>query len=552
MSVFIVLSGSSAKSDNDNSIDTNLSTSELITPEHTITKVGSTITLSCVPNIVSSNIADDYKWILLHKPANSKTSLIGKISSSVLTIDKEGYYVIELALYKKNVKIGTNYSYIGTPSVVHYVRSSAKGKNTGSDWMNAWNKLPVSLVRGHTYYMADGVYPPYYCNTPQEDVKPIYIKKAINDDHGTDAGWDKGSMGNGQAIFKANDSDKSSPFILNSNYVVIDGQRGEKNDKAGKHGFKFLNQTRGTVENHGFMVGNKQGISANVHQIKIKHCEIQAATGRGFQVHSMVQSNKNLLLHSCYIHDIIGISIYFVNTSNSIVEYCYVARNHSDPVGHGEGIQTNGTDIRNKPACLSNIIRYNTWEDIEGTAVIVGDKGWKVYGNLAFYTQKYINSDPQGRHKAGIKCNNFVGMGFYTTTAGGSRPDNKIFNNTIIGGYSKYTNGPNMGVSLTGSNNIIYNNLWANCARLPAMGRVHDYNMYFNNNINNKHLEPVKETHVQYVKSDPFVKSASNDFRLRNDTDSGIELDSEYSYDMDGKKRGVKGKWTRGAFQFED
>ena len=38
----------------------------------------------------------------------------------------------------------------------HYVRAGATGLNNGSDWNNAWTSLPATLVRGDTYYIADG------------------------------------------------------------------------------------------------------------------------------------------------------------------------------------------------------------------------------------------------------------------------------------------------------------------------------------------------------------------------------------------------------------
>jgi len=38
----------------------------------------------------------------------------------------------------------------------HYVRAGATGAGDGSDWENAYTQLPPNLVRGDTYYIADG------------------------------------------------------------------------------------------------------------------------------------------------------------------------------------------------------------------------------------------------------------------------------------------------------------------------------------------------------------------------------------------------------------
>ena len=43
-----------------------------------------------------------------------------------------------------------------------YVRDGASGD--GSDWTNAWDDLPGALIRGDTYYMADGNYSSYQVN----------------------------------------------------------------------------------------------------------------------------------------------------------------------------------------------------------------------------------------------------------------------------------------------------------------------------------------------------------------------------------------------------
>src|SRR5687768_17254029 len=42
-----------------------------------------------------------------------------------------------------------------------YVRQGATGSGNGSDWTNAYTSLPASLVRGDTYYVADGTYAGY-------------------------------------------------------------------------------------------------------------------------------------------------------------------------------------------------------------------------------------------------------------------------------------------------------------------------------------------------------------------------------------------------------
>ncbi len=529
------------------------SITEYITPEHSIAAVGTTVHLACVPAI--TNPPYTYNWQLLVRPAASTASLTETTTSiTSLLLDSNGYYIIQLTLYRNGLPVGTHYAYVGTPSVVHYVNDNAAAGGNGAGWATAWRSLPATLSRGHTYYIADGTYPGYYCNTPQDGVTPIYIKKAVGADHGSGTGWDTPSMGSGQAVFQTQDPyddnvpTTRTPFTLNANYIVIDGQVGRGNGSVEQHGFKFYNAigaTTGTWQSS-FLIGSIIGAPSTSHHISIKHCEIAKPgcdnsrwRGRGLYVSSMMESLTYLLLHSCHIHDIPGISIYFNNTRNSTVEYCHVARNHSDAVSHGEGIQTGGN-------CSYNVVRYSIWEDIEGTAIIVGDTGWEVYGNLAYYTPAYVNSNPLGRHAPGVLCSNFVGMGFFTTTGGGSRAYCKIYNNTISGNNLTAADGGTLGIYLTGVGNIAYNNIFANCRRLRITIPDADYNLLYNNASDDSYTE----AHIQRPAANPFVDAASHNYHLAADTNAGLLLDDIFSYDMEGNKRGSTGNWSRGAFQY--
>jgi hypothetical protein len=86
-----------------------------------------------------------------------------------------------------------------------YVRAGAIGNGSGADWANAYPTLPSTLVRGDTYYIADGNYGGYTFNTPTSGQQYIYIKKASGGDHGTDVGWNS-SFGDGQVVFTGNGS----------------------------------------------------------------------------------------------------------------------------------------------------------------------------------------------------------------------------------------------------------------------------------------------------------------------------------------------------------
>ena len=115
----------------------------------------------------------------------------------------------------------------------HYVRQGATGSNTGTDWTNAWTQLPSTLIRGDTYYIADGTYPGYVFDDSISGSLYITIKKATIIDHGTDVGW-QNIDGDSQAIF-------NGTIIFFTNDYIIDGNGTHliPSDNTNDYGFKI-------------------------------------------------------------------------------------------------------------------------------------------------------------------------------------------------------------------------------------------------------------------------------------------------------------------------
>src|SRR3990170_8876129 len=101
-------------------------------------------------------------------------------------------------------------------AAIRHVRAGASGNGSGSDWTNAYPSLPASLVRGDTYYVADGSYSSYTFDDSQNGAW-IYIKKAIASDHGTSTGW-QSAYGDGVAVF--------GPLKFTTGSYEMDGQVG--------------------------------------------------------------------------------------------------------------------------------------------------------------------------------------------------------------------------------------------------------------------------------------------------------------------------------------
>ncbi|MCP4177658.1 MAG: DUF5123 domain-containing protein [bacterium] len=422
----------------------------------------------------------------------------------------------------------------------HYILSSATGNNDGTDWANAWTELPDDLERDHVYFIGDGNYSSYTFDDSETETQYIYVIKAEENEHGTEEGWET-EFGDNQALFlveEGSTAEHGSVITIQTGYWYVDGQIGSKDSG---HGFKF--QTTQYGLNYIVQILDPEYSNTVLSNIHLIHCELQhtgtdnaLGGGRGFQVHSLAALTKSTIRY-CYIHDIPGINIYFANSSYNVLEYSYISRNHSDPVSHGEGLQAN-------EATHNIIVRYNTWEDIEGTAVIIATRDFEIYGNIAFYSDNYPNPGQGG------------GVSGFVYGGGGSGVSNtniKIYNNTIYN-----MSGTNDGIGLPNEveANIAYNNIWVDCTRIRFFGVDHDYNFYYNiddhgGNLDSQESFKIFEPNGQMGTSDPFINAAAGNFHLSAETNAGFILQSPYNKDMEGKTRGADGIWSIGAFEFE-
>ena len=257
-----------------------------------------------------------------------------------------------------------------------YVRADATGLNNGSDWANAYTKLPSTLTRGDTYYLADGNYGSQVFSTPNSGSTQIVIKKAVEADHGTATGWSS-SYGDGQAVF--------SNWQIYTDYYVFDGQRRNANWRAGdvsEYGIKVAGAGPVRLDN---------GSGTGGDNLSFRYVDIQGGgrdTGRGDDVIYGLAGNSNISFQYCALHDS-DRTIFLMrgNWQNLLVDQTYMARNTSTPAIHGELLSmTDSTNV---------VWSNNVMEDIEGTAFIAGLNGgtasnWQIYGNVALHIAGYI------------------------------------------------------------------------------------------------------------------------------------------------------------------
>ncbi len=410
----------------------------------------------------------------------------------------------------------------------YYVAAGANGN--GSDWANAYGALPASLVRGATYYVAAGRYSGYVFDDPASGTSVITVKKATAADHGTSTGW--------QAAY-ANQAVFAGTLQFQSNNYVFDGQVRNPDWRSG-YGFKVdVSQAGG---NYGIEVGIAFQLA--VSNITVRHTEIQGTGDRTdkYNDRGLVTAlgSSNVTLSRSYVHDQGNVNLHLFRTTNVIVEYTWMARNHSTPADHSEGVAA--------PEGTSNFVfRYNVMEDIEGTAFIATPTGghpacsgtsqrdWYIYGNV--FMNKLGSSVGTGGGVLYIFDANHTG-------------DLVFFNNTIanvgVGSVGLETGSASAGCAASMK---VQNNIWYNVGQaVNRTGGVTNLTWSHNSYYQTATSDP--DANKQSGSLNPFLNVAGFDLNLSSETATGLVLGAPYNVDAYGRTRGSDGKWDRGAFEF--
>ncbi len=403
-----------------------------------------------------------------------------------------------------------------------YVYSGATGNGSGSDWVNAFRDTPSGFERDTVYYFAGGNYSGTIISTPVDGTRPIILQKATPSDHGTDTGW-LNSMASTAAKF-------NSPLQFFTSNITVDGVTG-----SGTVGFGFEIY----FTNAGYHLVSVPGDYPDQTNITVKHCEMHfdtrhaANTANAFY---FAGATSNLYIGYNYIHDIPGCAVLTRSCNNVVFEYNHIARNRSNAQWHAEGWSDSGS---------SNVVcRYNIWEDIEGTGVIVNlnagtvstADNWQIYGNVFYLPQNHVSTG--------------YGHGIATCINAQECTNWKFYNNTISNIVEGLAAGLSFEVSATG--NEVIDNLWYCAPGRTCKPANHynvnsaDYNYYFSS------IDHYAETRQQIGTTDPFFNSTAGNFQLTADTAGGLPLSAPYNQDMYGVIRGFNGTWDRGAYQFSN
>jgi hypothetical protein len=394
-----------------------------------------------------------------------------------------------------------------------YVRAGATGLSNGSDWTNAYASWPASLVRGDTYYIADGTYGGNTFDDATSGATLITIKKATGTDHGTDVGW-LSTYGDGTATFTGQLN------FMTSNWV-LDGQTGG-GPGSWTTGFGF--KVSITSTNPGLRTGA-------VDNITIRHIAVQgtldnSAGGSIAQDGIAVYGGTNVRLSYYYIYDM-GRCIFFLSPLNFIAEYGYTGQHVSSSAVHSETASVWEFIVANP----NNVtFRYNVFTHAEGTGgLIIHGNDIKIYGNVF-----YRPSGDTWEH----------GNGVIGTWTAGTITNGKVYNNTFI---NMGNIGPVFGALFTPptTGNEARNNLFYTVANvgLGSLFPTYSHNHYISTTSGT-------ETGKTTGTGDPFVNFTGLDFRLKAATAAGMTLSSPFNIDMFGNTRGSDGTWDRGAVEF--
>jgi len=423
------------------------------------------------------------------------------------------------------------------------VTPTGSGSMNGADWSNAM-QWPPTFSRGNTYYLAGGSYGSGVFSTPVSGSTFITIKKATASDHVTDTGW-QASYGTSVALF--------TNISFSTSYWIFDGVTGGGPGSWGTgHGFEVTALSDLIVLNGSIGNITVRHVNAHVFPENAPHDSMgDPNTGTNFfEIFKGTAGGiGNITVQYCYFHNVFGCPFQMVGWDTVTIEYNYLRQNRGSAAWHSAGIAVH-------PTTTNVTVRYNVWEDIEGTSFIdgieYGEIGhWYVYGNVFAHTGNY------GSSVSGV---------ITTANDATNRVTNNhwgVYNNSIINvkGVAKLYWADPAGTDIIVENNLFYgnrtNDSYTNYVFIQGAGVTYDYNHYsatahpgfFTPGAHENSLYWGPNCLLSADTTNYFVNWQNGDYRL-NQALAGIALPSPYGQDILGNTRGADGTWDVGAYEY--
>lgn len=428
------------------------------------------------------------------------------------------------------------------------------------------SQLPSTLVRGDTYYMADGTYTAYTFNTANSGSTVITIKKAQSYDFGRtadgcsndiSAGWNTATMGSGQAIWPElfGGTTPTQPGFVTWNgngqsTGVGCGQAPSQGLAASDCGLRISINTVG--QDSGFDIGlnNNDGLHRSSNWT-FKYFEIQGGgdANNGAQSEEEIRCRggcDNFLVTQSFLH-LSGCDFFKVPwTTSFVVQNTYINQNISSATCHGQlfysEVADSGVDFH------SNII-----QDIQGTGIWVcltgcQANGWNIYNNVIWR--------PSGDSRPG------VANGIFSCINPGNNCINMSFIGNSVVNYASDSSG-HMGISCDGTTPNTFtwvNNLFFTTSPNDAIdfqlcgGTLTENHNSYLNTAPKSSSSGTGDITVATGSANPFVNWPALNFHLVSSATNwsgGATLSSPYNVDLAGNARpGTDAAWNRGALQF--
>jgi hypothetical protein len=421
----------------------------------------------------------------------------------------------------------------------HFVRAGATGNGSGSDWTNAMAALPSALVRGDTYYIADGTYGSYIFDDPESGSAVITLKKATLEDHGTSVGWND-SYGDGEALFT---SGTQSVFIFRTGHYDLNGMKGQ-GKTPGQYGFRAYSTASRCSGPDLVVLAEGYGTIKNV---SFRHIDFDYNNGTGTCVDNVTvlifipAQADSITIEKSYFHHSSGFAFYigpYDPRPGGALESNFTIRDNYFYANGGGGGESAHWELMWLMNLDNSLIVNNVMEDTLGSS---GQTGWVMIG-------KTDNLRIEGNLFFCSSSNCIVGGNGVVATWSHDWCQNSaihIVNNTFVNLVGVFT--PQIYFihnTVSDSDIRVVNNLYYN-AKFNWAG----INQQTNDACGGG--QGCAGTNQQTgITTAQFVNFAGKDFRLARATNAGSTALGPYNNDLFGNARGADGVLDRGAYEY--